>query len=342
MNVSELKTKIKSGDIGGAYIFAGEEDYLKKYYLSEIVNICCPDEAFSLFNRVTFDGADIDLSEIAEAVKAPPMMSDSKLIEWKYPDLDKMKESDKKTLISIAESLSDYPYITLVLFSDIDGFDPGTVKRPSKNAKLFSKVFNLVNFEKSTDAQLISWLKRHFDAEGIRTDADTLSALIFRSGHSMSILSSEVKKLSAYAKANTLPAITKKEVDFVASATLECDAFALSGAITDKNREKAFLALSDMAMRRIDAGAVLATLARSFGELVTVALLLEEGKDAKDIEGILGWNQYKIKICINSAKKWGLAKLSAATARLRELDAESKSGGISGYKAVEIFICRYI
>lgn len=342
MNVSELKTKIKSGDIGGAYIFAGEEDYLKKYYLSEIVNICCPDEAFSLFNRVTFDGADIDLGEIAEAVKAPPMMSDSKLIEWKYPDIDKMKESDKKALISIAESLSEYPYITLVLFSDIDGFDPGTVKRPSKNAKLFSKVFNLVNFEKSTDAQLISWLKRHFDAEGIQTDADTLSALIFRSGHSMSILSSEVKKLSAYAKANTLPAITKKEVDFVASATLECDAFALSGAITDKNREKAFLALSDMAMRRIDAGAVLATLARSFGELVTVALLLEEGKDAKDIEGILGWNQYKIKICINSAKKWGLAKLSAATARLRELDAESKSGGISGYKAVEIFICRYI
>lgn len=342
MTVTELKNKIKASDIGGAYIFAGEEDYLKKYYLSEIVNICCPDEAFSLFNRVVFDGADIDLAEIAEAVKAPPMMSDAKLIEWKYPDLDKMKESDKKTLISIAESLADYPYITLVLFSDTDGFDPGTVKRPSKNAKLFSRSFNLVNFEKSTDAQLISWLKRHFDAEGISCDAATLSALIFRSGHSMSILSEEVKKLAAYAKANTLPSITKKEVDFVACSTLECDAFALSGAITDKNRERAFTALADMSMRRVEAGAVLATLARSFGELVTVALLLEEGNDAKDIESILGWNQYKIKICINSAKKWGLARLSSATARLRELDAQSKSGGITGYKAVEIFICQYI
>lgn len=342
MTVAELKNKIKSGDIGGAYIFAGEEDYLKKHYLSEIVNICCPDEAFSLFNRVIFDGADIDLAEVAEAIKAPPMMSDAKLIEWKYPDLDKMKESDKKTLISIAESLADYPYITLVLFSDIDGFDPGTSKRPSKSARLFSKSFNLVNFEKSTDAQLIGWLKRHFDAEGIAVSQETLSALIFRSGHSMSILSEEVKKLSAYAKANTLPAITKKEVDFVASSTLECDAFALSSAITDKNRESAFLALADMAMRRIDAGAVLATLSRSFGELVTIALLLEEGNDAKDIENILGWNQYKIKICIGSAKKWGLARLSAATARLRELDAESKSGGISGYKAVEIFVCTYI
>ena len=342
MTLTDLKNKIKANDIGGAYIFAGEEDYLKKYYLSEFVNICCPDDAFSLFNRVIFDGADIDLAEIAEAINAPPMMSDVKLIEWKYPDLDKMRESDKKTLISLAESLVDHPYISLVLFSDIDGFDPGTVKRPSKNAKALSKAFEIVNFEKSTDAQLIGWLKRHFDAEGIAADSDTLSALIFRSGHSMSILAEEVKKLSAYAKANTLPAITKKEVDFVASATLECDAFALSGAITDKNRERAFTALSDMAMRRIDAGAVLATLTRSFGELVTVALLLEEGNDAKDIENILGWNQYKIKICINSAKKWGVAKLSSAMARLRELDAESKSGGISGYKAVEIFICRYI
>ena len=30
MTVSELKAKIKSLDIAGAYIFAGEEDYLKK------------------------------------------------------------------------------------------------------------------------------------------------------------------------------------------------------------------------------------------------------------------------------------------------------------------------
>ena len=133
MTVTELKNKIKASDIGGAYIFAGEEDYLKKHYLSEIANICCPDEAFSLFNRVIFDGADIDLAEIAEAIKAPPMMSDMKLIEWKYPDLDKMKESDKKTLISIADSLVDYPYITFVLFSDTDGFDPGTAKRKSSS-----------------------------------------------------------------------------------------------------------------------------------------------------------------------------------------------------------------
>ena len=342
MTVTELKNKIKSPEIGGAYIFCGEEDYLKKYYLREFANISCPDEAFSLFNRVTFDGADIPIAEVAEALKSPPMASEYKLIEWKYPDIEHMSESEKKLMLELAESISDYPYAIFILFTNMEGFAPGTQKRPSKLAVRFGQAYHVGNFEKSTDAQLIGWLKRHFDAERVEASPDTLSALIFRSGHSMEVLNNEVKKLTAYAKANTLPAITKKEIDLVASPTIECDAFALSTAITDKNREKAFIAIKDMISRRIDPGATLATLARSFGELVTVSLLLGEGMDAKDIENLLAWNQYKIKICINSAKKWGTQKLSDATARLRELDAKSKSGGISGYKAVEMFVCEYI
>ena len=230
MTVAELKTKMKSADPGGAYVFCGEEDYLKKYYLKEFVNICCPDDTFSLFNQVVFDGAEVDIAEIAESLKSPPMMSDYKLIEWKYPDIEHMSESEKKLMCELADSISEYPYVIFILFTNIEGFGPGTQKRPSKLASRFAKSYNVVNFEKSTDAQLVGWLKRHFDADGIAASPDVLSALIFRSGHSMEVLNNEVKKLTAYAKANTLPAITKNDVDLVASATIECDAFALSTA----------------------------------------------------------------------------------------------------------------
>ena len=342
MTVAELKAKIKSEDLAGAYIFAGEEDYLKKYYLSEIGKIACPDEAFALFSRSVFDGEDVSVLDIAEAIKAPPMMADYKLVEWRYPNLDKMTEAARGRLIELASSLSEYPYAILVLFCDEDGFDAGTAKRPSKLAKRLSESFGVVNFEKSTDAQLIGWLKRHFDANSIAVSQDTLQALIFRSGHSMQTLKNEVDKLSAYAKANSLTAITPKQINLVASPTLECDAFALSTAITDKRRDKAFVALMDMKMRRIESGAVLATLQRAFSELCVIALLLEEGKGASDIESVLKWNPYKIKISIAAAKKWGAARLAEAKERLRVLDAESKSGGISGYKSIEIFICQFI
>lgn len=342
MTASELKNKIKAADIGGAYILSGEEDYLKKYYLGELLKIASADEAFALFNRTVFDGADVSIQDIAEAIKAPPMMSDFKLVEWRYPDLDGMNENEKKHVEELAASLADYPYAVLVLLTGMEGFDPGSAKRPSKLAARLSKSYNLINFEKSTDSQLVQWLKRHFDSEGILTDADTLLALIFRSGHSMEVLRGEVSKLSVFAKANGLKRIGKKEIAEVASPTLECDAFALSTAITDKNRENAFVALADMKARRMEAGAVLATLCRAFSELVTVALLLEEGKDANDMEALLKWNAFKIKICISSAKKWGAAKLTEALSRLRTLDAESKSGGVSGYKVIEMFVCQYI
>jgi len=342
MTVTELKNAIKDGNIGGAYVFAGEEDYLKKYYLGLIRDIVCPDEAFSLFNYSVFDGGEIDFPAIAEAIKSPPMMGDFKLIEWRYPDLDSLSESEKKKLSELAELCTEYPYAVLIFLTSEDGFDAGSAKRPSKLAARLKDKFKLILFEKSTDAQLMGWLKKHFDAEGIGVSAATISALIFRSGHSMQILKNEVSKLSAYAKANSLTALTEAEVKLVAAPTLECDAFALSTAITDKNREKAFLALMDMKRRRIEAGAVIATLSRAFGELVTVSMLLDEGRDVKVIEAALGWNPYKIKICVNSARKWGTARLVAAEARLREMDAASKSGGVIGFTPIEIFVSSYL
>lgn len=342
MTLAELKAKIKSEELSGAYLFCGEEDYLKRYYAEQIATAACPDEFFAPFNKIIFDGADVEVEQLREALIAPPMMADLKVVEWRYPDIEHMTEKERTALLELADNIGDYPYAVLILFVDIEGLDPGTARRPSRLAQKFSKSYNLVNFEKSTDQQLIAWLKKHFDAEGIIASPDVLSALIFRSGHAMQVLKHEVDKLCAYLKANAMGTLTQDAVNLVASSTLECDAFALSSAITDKNKAEAYLALSDMKMRRIQPGAVLATLLRSFSELVTVALLLGEGMSAEQIEKKLGWNTYKIKISIRSAHKWGAARLTEAVARLRVLDGESKSGGAAGYGMLEMFVCQFI
>ena len=55
MTLTDFKARLKSQNVSGAYIFSGEEDYLKKFYLKEFANICCPDDRFALFNQVIFD-----------------------------------------------------------------------------------------------------------------------------------------------------------------------------------------------------------------------------------------------------------------------------------------------
>ncbi len=342
MDLQALKAKIKSGDLGGWYIFAGEEDYLKKYYLASLRSAAVDDGPFAPFNHSVYDGDDVDLASIEEDIKSPPMMGDYKFIEWKFADLDGQKESVKKALLELCELKADYPSSIFAIMTTSDGFDVGTPKRPSKLAGKLAQGFEIINLQKSTDAQLLAWLKKHFDAEGIAVDVSSLNTLLFRSGRSMEILNNEVEKLAAYLKMNGKSALATADVELIASPTVECDAFALSNAVIEKNSARAFIALTDLKQRRVEPQAVLAMLERTYADLASVALLLEEGKGASDVEAIMKFHPYKAKLYIGAAKKIGRAKLSEGLSELCRLDAVSKSGGASGYGIIEMFVTKHI
>ena len=342
MTQNELKSKLKSSNIGGWYIFAGEEEYLKSYYRTQIKNIAAPDEAFALFNHTVYDGQEMTVASLSEAIKSPPMMSDYKLIEWRFADLEKMKASELSALEKLFAEKEDYPYAILLISALPTGFDTGTQKKPSKLYNKLSAGFDIIVFEKSTDAQLLSWMKKHFDAEGVAVDLPTLNTLLFRVGHSMQMLKNEITKLCAYAKANGKVSVNSADVTDICAATIECDAFAISNAIIEKNIEKAFLALADMKQQRVDAQAVLGQLSKTYSELLSISLLIDEGKDAKDIETIMKFHPYRLKLYIGAAKKLGSARICAALDSLVRIDSASKSGGIGGYKSIEIFITQNI
>ena len=341
MTGAELKARLKSPSLAGFYILGGEEDYLKSYYRKEIKKLAVTDEIFETFNYQSFDGDDVELASIKEALYAPPMMSDYKLIEWRHANLDALKESERDFLIELAEARQDYPYAVFVITARADGFET-TEKKPSKLHTKLKSAYDIVIFDKSTDAQLIAWLKKHFDAEGIKCTPDVLGAMLFRVGHSMEQLGEEVTKLSCYLKANGRDTLTAWDVEEITSSTVECDAFAISNAIIEKNIEKAFLALSDMKGQRVEPTAVLAMLSKTYGELVSVSLLIDEGKSEKDIADITKIHPYRLSLYMRAAKKTGTKRLADSLARLIKVDGAFKSGGIAGWGAVEMFITQNI
>ena len=88
MDASGLKEKLNTAPIDW-YVFGGEEEYLKRYYLSLLRAKAVSDETFAPFNHIVFDGAEVDFGALSDAVKAPPMMADFKLVEWRFADLKK-------------------------------------------------------------------------------------------------------------------------------------------------------------------------------------------------------------------------------------------------------------
>ena len=343
MDTNGLKAKIKSGELSGVYILGGEEEYLVRYYLRALCQAAVPEDSpFGVFNKLVFEGGEVDFAAIAEAVKSPPMMDEYKLCVHKRADFAGMKEKELAELSELCREVDEQGRAVVVFTASAEGLDMGTAKRPSAFAKRFGNIINIVCFEKSTETQLYGWLKKHFDAEGVKVSPETLKELVFRSGRSMDVLSQEVKKLSCMVLARGRDEVLPADVAEICSSSTECDAFALSTAISERNRTLAFEALSDLRARRVDPTVIMGMMAKTYGELLNVALLLEDGKGASDIESILKINTYRLRHVIQAVKKYSPERLRQTVSALARVDAESKFGGISGYGAVELFLARYL
>lgn len=342
IDTGKFVSDVKSGGFCQRYIFAGEEEYLKRHYLSMLRGGVVRDESLAAFNYIAFDGEEIDFASLTDAIKAPPMMSEYKLVEWRYCDFTKMKEADLAELDSLVAMHRDYPYTVLAFVAVAGGMDFGTGRKKSKFLERYERNFDILRFQLSADKQLYSWLKKHFDKEGISFGMDSAVRMVERIGHSMDMLKGEVDKLCAYVKSKGRGEITPADVDRVCSAVKEEEAFAFSNALAERNRQKAFAALDILRSEHTEPSVIFAMASRTYTELFDVCMLLEEGKRAEEIGNITGMQGYKLRLYLGYAKRHTVGRLRDTLTALVKVDAESKSGGISGYTAVELFVSKYI
>ena len=340
MELNDFKAILKSDNISGTYVFSGEEDYLKRYYLAELRKRAVTDETFATFNHAIYDGEEIDFASVRDDIMSPPMFEPYKLIEWRYPDFESMKESELAELEKLLDLVASTDYAVLAFLVSEGDIDLGTPKKESKFVKRFGQKLHILNFDKSTDAQLLSWLKRHFDAEGVAVTKEVLDALIFRAGHSMTVLNNEVIKLCMMAKARAQNYISVADVEIAASSTPECDTFALSNAILERNKKGAFIALEEMKSRRLDPIMILGMMAKTYTDIANVVLMLSDGTNSADIQTATKMNPYKLKLYIAAAKKYTPEKANAILSELARVDTGAKYGGVTGYTAIELFVAK--
>ncbi len=334
MTQNELRERIVAKKLDGVFLFCGEEDYLKRHYLGEFRRLLVPDEGLAPFVHFVFDGAEIDTAALLDVVRTPAMFGEGKLIEWHNADFEGMKESALKAFEAFCEEVAEEEGSTLVITAASEGLDTGTERRPSKLFTRISKALHAVPFYRSADGALLSWIRRHLSAEGLTYTEGLPTAMLARVGHDMDTLSNEIRKLSAYAKANDLSLVTEKELAYVCIRTVESDAFSLTNALLEGKTEDAYRYLGDMKQRRVDPISVLGQVARLYADLLSVALLADEGMGEKEIAKTLGMHEYRAGLYFRSAKRMGVSAVEEKLALCTRIDASLKSGSAS-YRGLE-------
>ena len=150
----KLKESLASGELGTAYIFHGEESYLREFYLSEMKNQLVA--GFESFNYHRLEGKGLTVQALTETAEALPMMAQRTMVQVVDWDLYKLGEEQRNALAALLE---DFPsYCCLVIVYDQIEYKPN--KTYKKLYAALDKHVQAVKFEEQSQNEILKWVSR--------------------------------------------------------------------------------------------------------------------------------------------------------------------------------------
>ena len=328
----EIKTTPAS-----AYLFFGEEDYMKAHALKTAREAICPDPSFAFFNDIHIDAFSYSPEALMDSFMSLPMMAERKLITVTGLDISGMRSNQIDDLCSVLAKLEEYDSNTVILYVAADKIDPGRLpKSPSTVLKKIGEHATLVHFERNSLSKLSLWLEKHFEHNGVTISPRVANMMIERCGRDMFNLAAESEKLSFYVKASGKNEATADDLLLVTIPAIEYDAFAFSNAICARKREEALEILRDMKSRRIEPVVIMGDISKHLCEMATAISLKEVGMTQKEVAEIMGIHEYRISIIFKLNPR--VETCRNMIKRCREADRELKTS-YDGYRVIEKLIC---
>ena len=300
----------------GNYLFYGEEDYLKSHAIKSLKDALGIDEALEIFNFVTLDVLDYDADKLIDILSMPPMMADKKLVVLTGLNIKKMSgkanTSEFNDFLDALNHLNEFDYNVFVLYIPNGNITEELPKKaPTGALKTLSDILQPVKFESPTPQKLSLWAMRHFEHYGVKANEQDCSFLINYSGKNMFILSSEIEKLSLYAKSKGRYTLIREDIPTVCTAEMEYGAFEFSNAILDGRKGDALSILSVMKFKQIDPLIIMGELSGIFSDLLKIKILLLSGKNNQQISTETGINIHKVGLYATSARRMEIDRLRA-------------------------------
>lgn len=317
--LSKLKKDISAGTVGNCYIFHGEEAFLRDHYIAQLKKKLIP-KGMEDFNLHVFQGKDLEVQTLMDAVDAFPMMCERTLILVYDFDLYK-SESRRDALTTLFEDVPEYTCLVFV-YAGSEYHSGGNTKL----GKLVKQKAEVVQFQQQTQSDLNAWIRRRFKKYGKDIDNAQAEYLTFLCGGLMTGLSGEIDKIANYAAGG---GITKADIDAVADPVLDARVFQMTDAISNREFRWSMEILSDLYLMNTEPIMILSVLGKQLRQLWSARLALENRMSQSDLADIWdmksSWQSQKM---LNAARRFDLRWCREAVVLCAEYDLAMKSTGL--------------
>jgi len=327
--LQELKNALKAKQLGRLYFFHGEETFLLHHYLGQVKKQLL-DPLTESFNYHRLTSETFDIRDFADAVENLPMMAENTLVQVDDIDPFKMNEGDRGKM---AEILSDIPDYCTVVFTYI------TVPwKPDKRLKKLWEAVDtgsIVEFAKQDQRDLIAWVTRHFAAHGKRISSELCAYLIDITGGTMTALSGEIDKISAYSGADE---VRRSDIDAVTEPVLDAVVFQMTDMLSAGRYDQALVKLQQLLKMQQEPLAILGAVGGNFRRIGTARTLLDHGKTASELQKLCGIPDYPARKTMEAARRFRPEFCRRASALILETDYKMKTSFDEPERLLEMLV----
>ncbi len=324
-----LKSAIKSGSPERLYVFWGEEIFLLHHYLDQLKKSVL-DELTESFNYHRFTQETFDIRSFADAVENLPMMAERTLVQVDEIDPFKMTEDNRNKL---AEIIADIPdYCTVVMTFEVTAWKPD--KRLKKLWEAFADA-RIIEFAKQNQRDLVSWITRHFAAKNKRISPELCTYLIDITDGTMTSLSGEIAKISAYSGADT---ICRADIDAVTEPVLDAVVFRMTDQLGAGAYSDALVTLQKLMKMQQEPIAVLGAIGGHFRRLSTARTLLDNGRSNVELMKLYGIADYPARKAMDAARRFTPQFCARASQLILETDYKMKTSYDEPQRLLELLV----
>lgn len=317
-----LNQDLKSGHFKKAYLFYGDEAYLKRYYLTAFRSAVLHGDEMNL---LMMEGKEPSLPALRDFTDTMPFFAEKRLAILRDTGLFKTASE------GYAEWLSSIPDTAVVLFSETE---------IDKRNKLYKKLTDIgyaaelsVPDEKAKAQFIQSALKKN----GIQITRNAYDLLVERLGGSLDLITNEMDKLAAYA--GETKSVREEDVRNIITESTEIRVFDLTDALSDGNTARAFDIYYGLVREKEPPMRLLFLIARQFSQLFSVKSMAREGADDQELASVLSIRSpYVVKRLRRVSDRFSEERLKECLTLLVRTEEDVKTGNLNETTALEMLM----
>ena len=327
MTYDDFRNALKSKDLSQLYFFTGEEDFLSAFCLNETKKALI-DPSFEDFNFKSYSEA--PSAEDADSfIRALPLMSEKKLVIFNNCKIYSNSLSSKNKWVEFFSTLPDY--VVCIVREQIS--EKG--KKGSVVEQAVKSMGKEVNFEYLKEARLKPWLIKAAASRGKSLSDRDSEYIIKNLGRSMTLLKSEIEKISAKAEEFV---ITRADIDSVIRDSFTENIFALIDAVFSKRRLIAYNILYELYESKIEPNEIWNLLSSQTLSIYKAKLMMTQKMSMTEVKKSISYNPYAAERLVANASKISLSDIEKLIFMLTEAEKGYKTGAMNLDCALDLLI----